>query len=163
MNRITARHRAKDLCEWLRANKSYDQLDRHKNEKELCKMFTAETFFSWESHPRIKTEYFGWPEDKPDFRPKNDHAMVIEVKYLKKGNECDVKNALAQTLLQAFGAHADHAMLVIFDRGRASSRVWNNDEDRIIQFFKQNPFGIDLAVARIRLDEVSKAIEYETR
>jgi hypothetical protein len=82
-----------------------------------------------------------------------------EVKQWKNQDGVSHPRVLSRERNGIATARSKRAMLVIFDRGRASSRVWNSTEGRIIQVFKQNRFGIDLAVARIRLDETSKEIK----
>ena len=113
-------------------------------------------------HPPIEG-LFGVRE-KTDFHPRNDPSIVVEAKLVRldsrwrRTNEYDARNGLGQTLAQAFCAKAHGAILLILDAGRISNRTLSAAEQEFIKMFVSNPYGIDFAVCRIRLDASQQTV-----
>jgi len=105
---------------------------------------------------RSKCALFGFGSVKTDYRCGN---TVIEVKYTRNNNECDIKNGLSQVIEQAVCYEVSQAILLVIDAGRASHRKWNAVEGKFISMFQQNPFGIKLRVVRIIVNK--KKVCYE--
>ena len=78
-----------------------------------------------------------------------------------KGNEHDIKNALAQIIEQAYCKNVPNAILAIIDGGNANNREWNEREREYINMFINNPLHINLEVLRIRVDTKSQDIKFE--
>lgn len=101
---------------------------------------------------------FGYSATHTDYIHQNYPNTIIEVKFIRTTQtdksithrECDIKNGLAQIIEQAYClSNIQTAIMVIIDNGRAYNRPWNTREVNFINFFKQNPFSINLQVLRI--------------
>ena len=90
---------------------------------------------------------------EPDFfSATNSIDAVIEVKLIKKGNECDIKNGLAQVIEQALCYNKKVAVLLVFDCGNAKDRDWNENECKYIRSICGIDLdGIKIAIIKIRL------------
>lgn len=110
------------------------------------------------SRARRGVALFGYTATHTDYIHQNYPDTIIEIKFIRTTQtprstthrECDIKNGLAQIIEQAYCLlNIQTAIMVIIDNGRAYNRRWNTRDANYINFFKQNPFNIDLQVLRI--------------
>jgi len=110
------------------------------------------------SKANIGVALFGYTTTRTDYIHQNYTGTIIEVKFIRPTQtarsithrECDIKNGLAQIIEQAYClSNIQTAIMVIIDNGRAYNRPWNPREVNYLNFFKRNPFNIDLQVLRI--------------
>jgi len=142
----------------------------NKTENNLLNEIQFESELNLEKDSLNGAALFGYGSLKPDYHPKKDKNIIIEVKYIRikttengnHYNECDIKNALSQIIEQAVCKKARNAILLILDAGRAREREWNAMEGKFISMFQQNPFNINLKVVRIRILEDGKKIDIKT-
>lgn len=176
---MLAYRRAEDICKWL-VTQDYSDLDALNGERELCKFLDKARSIlplarnNKENRGSLKRstqtnrkDFFGCWGHTTDYIFIDDAGMILEVKLLQSkknyGTKYEARNGLLQTVLQAFAANADRAIFLTLDKGPTRERLWNNDEKALIDFFKTSPFCKDLAVARVRLDQVSQKPEFEVR
>ena len=115
----------------------------------------AVPFFGWAACGTSLNRIDGHSQSDCLFR-KNSLNILIENKIIREGKkeECNIKNAMVQTIEYLNLYNVSGAILLIFDDGRAKERNWDNSqEQRLINcLISEYPF----CVVRIRRNEKTR-------
>ena len=130
--------------------KSLDSLSDISDEKEIdVRNKLAVPFFGWGANRKNSNIING--KVKSDYFFKEDAiSLLIENKIVFEKAECNIKNALVQTIEYLNLYKVVGAILLIFDDGCAKNREWNKQEERLINCLtSEYPVGL----VRVRKDK----------